>query len=180
MLEDKLLVWKFRHGSKDALGLIYQKYKDDLLALAVALSNDRAVAEDVLHDSFVSFARVVHKLRIRTSLKSYLMSCVANRVRNLGRSKKYQAVELNEASFVSVDTDGPVDAAMTAEQSQRIGSAISELPYEQQEVIMLRLQAGMKFKVIAESLGVSINTAQARYRYGLQKLQSTLNGEMER
>ena len=180
MLEDKLLVWKFRHGSKDALRCIYQKYKDDLLALAVALSNDRGVAEDVVHDVFVSFAQVVHKLRIRTSLKGYLLSCVANRVRNIGRSKKYQAVELNEDNIVIADANGPAVSAMSAEETELIAIAISELSDEQREVVMLRLHAGMKFRAIAESLGVPINTAQARYRYALQKLQSMLNGRLDK
>ena len=180
MLEDKLLVWRFRRGSKEALRCIYQKYKDDLLALAISLSNDRGVAEDVVHDVFVSFAQVVHKLRIRKSLKSYLLSSGANRVRNLGRSKKYQTVELNEDIIVSSDASGPAETVMAAEQTQQIGVAIAELPYEQQEVVMLRLHEGMKLRVIAESLGVPINTAQARYRYALQKLQSVLNGRLDK
>jgi len=180
MLEDKLLVWKFRHGSKESLQRIYEKYKNDLLGLAVALSNDRSVAEDVVHDVFVSFAEGAWKMRIRSSLKGYLLRCVANRVRNMGRAKRYQVVDFDKECIVSVGSEGPADLAITAEESERIGSAISELSYEQQEVIMLRLHAGMKFRSIARSLGISINTAQARYRYGLTKLRSMLNGKIER
>ena len=40
MLEDKILIWKFKCGSKDALCRIYEKYKKDLLKLAIALLND--------------------------------------------------------------------------------------------------------------------------------------------
>ncbi len=39
MLEDRLLVWKLNRGSIEALSRIYEKYKDDLLRLATALSN---------------------------------------------------------------------------------------------------------------------------------------------
>ena len=83
MLEDKLLVWKLKHGSKDALRNIYEKYKDDLLALAVALSNDAHTAEDVVHDVFVAFAEFAARLQLRTNLKGYLLTSIANRVRNL-------------------------------------------------------------------------------------------------
>ena len=62
MLEDKLLVLRFKRGSSDALVSIYQKYKNDLLGLAIALSHDRTIAEDVLHDVFVSFAQRAEKL----------------------------------------------------------------------------------------------------------------------
>ncbi|GAI50984.1 unnamed protein product, partial [marine sediment metagenome] len=40
MIEDKLLIWKFKCGSADALHRIYEKYKDNLLRLATALLND--------------------------------------------------------------------------------------------------------------------------------------------
>ena len=50
MLEGRLLVWKLKHGETGALQPIYEKYKNDLLALAIALSNDMATAEDVVHD----------------------------------------------------------------------------------------------------------------------------------
>ena len=85
MLEDKLLIWKFKHGSDDALRRIYEKYKDDLLALAISLSNDVSLGEDVVHDVFVSFAQMGTRLELRGSLKSYLSTCIANRVRGLRR-----------------------------------------------------------------------------------------------
>ena len=180
MLEDKLLLLKFRRGSPDALRRIYEKYKDELLALAVALSNDRTAAEDALHDVFVSFAQYAERLRLRTSLKSYLSSCIANRVRNLNRAGAERAAQLNEAETIGSDCDGPDGAAMSAELLRRIEQAMAQLPYEQREVIILHLQSGMRFRVIAESQGVSINTIQSRYRYGLGKLRSLLNVEVQK
>lgn len=57
MIEDKLLVWRFNRGDTAALCRIYEKYRDSLLKVAVALLNDRSGAEDVLHDVFVGFAQ---------------------------------------------------------------------------------------------------------------------------
>jgi RNA polymerase sigma-70 factor (ECF subfamily) len=180
MLEDKLLVWKFKRGSSDALRHIYEKYKRDMLALAIALSNDRAVAEDVVHDVFVSFAQFAEKLQLRASLKSYLSSCIANRVRNLKREKTQQAIRLDEAEIIRSDSNGPERLAIASEELYRIEGAMVQLPYEQREVIILHLQGGMRFRAIAHSQGVSINTIQSRYRYGLNKLRSLLNGEVEK
>jgi len=180
MLEDKLLLLKFKRGSPDALRRIYEKYKNDLLALAIALSNDRAAAEDVLHDVFVSFAEYAEKLQLRTSLKSYLSSCVANRVRNLNRTKALRIAQLSRAEAVSSDCDGPDRLATSAELSRRVDEAMEQVPYEQREVIILHLQSGMRFKAIAQSQGVSINTIQSRYRYGLDKLRMLLNGTVEK
>ncbi len=131
MLEDKLLLLKFKRGSPDALRRIYEKYKNDLLALAIALSNDRAAAEDVLHDVFVSFTEYAEKLQLRTSLKSYLSSCVANRVRNMNRVKALRTAQLSRAEAVSSDCDGPDRLAISAERSRRIDQAMEQVPYEQ-------------------------------------------------
>jgi RNA polymerase sigma-70 factor (ECF subfamily) len=180
MLEDKLLVWKLKHGNSDALRHIYEKYKRDLLALAITLSNDRVTAEDVVHDVFVSFAQYAEKLQLRTSLKSYLLSCIANRVRNLHREKCQQAIQLDTAETISSDSDGPEQMAIASEEMQRVGRAMVQLSYEQREVIILHLQGGMRFRAIARSQDVSINTIQSRYRYGLNKLRSLLNGEAEK
>lgn len=180
MLEDKLLLLKFKHGSPDALRRIYEKYKDELLALAVALSNDRTTAEDVLHDVFVSFARYVVKLRLHTSLKSYLSSCIANRIRNLKHAQSQQTVQLNQIENFSKDCDKPDQLAISAELFRQIEHAMAQLPYDQREVIILHLQSGMRFRAIAESQDVSINTIQSRYRYGLDKLRSLLGVEVEK
>jgi len=178
MLQDRLLVWKFKHGSTDALRSIYEKYKNDLLALAIALSNDRLTAEDVVHDVFVSFAQFADKLQLRTSLKAYLSTSVANRLRNLSKAKQLRTVGLDKAEVPGPDCDRPDKLAISAEQHRRISDAMSQLPYSQREVIILHAQGGLKFKTIAKSHGVSINTIQSRYRYGLEKLRTLLNSEM--
>ena len=180
MLEDKLLLWKFKHKSADALRCIYEKYKNDLLALAIALSNNKTIAEDVVHDVFVSFAQSADKLQLRKSLRSYLSTSVANRVRSLGRAKVEQAVQLDSAGIAGPDSARPDRYAISKEQAQRVGSALAELSYKQREVIILHLQSGLKFKEIAKAQGVSINTIQSRYRYGLNKLQSILDGEVKK
>ncbi len=57
MLEDRLLVWKFKRGDRDALCRIYEKYRDDLLRLAISLLSESDAAEDIVHDVFASFIR---------------------------------------------------------------------------------------------------------------------------
>jgi len=178
MLEDKLLIYKLKNGKSLALQRIYEKYKNDLLALALALSNNKAAAEDVVHDVFVSFARIADNLQLRTSLKSYLAASVANRVRNLGREKPEKTAQLNEAEIAAPDISSPERLAISKELTQSIGNALEKISYEQREVIILHLQSGLKFSQIAKSQDVSLNTIQSRYRYGLNKLQAMLDGEV--
>ena len=181
MLEDKVLIWKFKSGSGDALCRIYEKYKKDLLRLATILLNDVNDAEDIVHDVFVSFAQSAETLKLSGNLKSYLLTCVANRARNKNRANQYrQTVGLDEAEPVVSRSKTPEQWMIRSEELRRWSDIMARLPYEQREAIILHLRAGMKFRQIAQSQGVSVNTVKGRYRYGLDRLRSILNGEMEK
>jgi len=178
MIEDKLLIWKFKRGSTDALCRIYEKYKDNLLRLASALLNDSAAAEDIVHDCFVSFAQSSQRLKVSGNLKSYLAVSVANRARNWNQSRQRSATTgLNKASPIVSSLKRPEQWIIYNEQLKQLNNALEQLSYQQREVISMHLQGGMKFKAIAELQGVSINTVQSRYRYGLDKLRTILNSE---
>ena len=178
MLEDKILVFRFNRGSKEALQGIYEKYKDDLLGLAVALSNDVSLAEDVVHDVFVSFAQSVGRFNLTGSLKNYLSTCVANRVRDKYRKRCCSDLSLEAANETSSDMIVPEQSAICNEESQRLINLLTKLPYDQSEVIVLHLHHGLKFRLIAKLQNASINTIRSRYRYGLDKLRYMLDGEV--
>jgi len=179
MLEDRLLIWKFNRGNRDVLRRIYEKYKDDLVTLAAALLNDKNDAEDAVHNVFVSFIKSADRFRLTGSLKGYLATCVANNARNINRARqRHQSIALDTAGAISSDSNRPECSAMFGEELRQLSWSLGKLPYEQREVIILHLYSGMKFKAVAEFQGVSINTIQGRYRYGLDKLRSLLNGEV--
>ena len=178
MLEDKMLFWQLRNGHSDALRRIYVKYSNELLALAICLSDDKTLAEDVVHDVFVSFAERAKQIRLKSSLKGYLLTCTANRVRSLQRTQPKQRVSLEYVDIFLAETNLPDSGLMSAELSEKIANAIAQLPYEQKETLVLHLLSGCKFRELAKSQNVSINTIQSRYRYGLEKLRFLLNGEV--
>jgi RNA polymerase sigma-70 factor (ECF subfamily) len=178
MIDEKILVWRFNRGSKDAFQMIYEKYKDNLLGLAITLLRDRSLAEDVVHDVFVAFAGTTGSFRLSGALKGYLSTCVANAARDRNRLRLCRDVSLEAAEAMDSDSDNPVEYAIDCEQSGRLLQLLGRLPYEQQEVIVLHLHQEMRFKEIAEALGISINTAQSRYRYGLDKLRSIISSKV--
>jgi len=178
MFGDRLLVWRFNRGDPAALCRIYEKYRDSLLKVAAALLNDRSGVEDVLHDVFVDFAQTTGRFRLKGSLKGYLSICVANRARDRNRAmQRRSSVGLEEAMSCPAATDGPEQTAMIRELMTRLNAAMAELSDEQRETIVLHLQSKLPFREIARGRGISINTAMSRYRYGLDKLRSILNGE---
>ena len=158
---------------------IYEVHKDHLLTLARALTGDRSLAEDIVHDVFVAFTRNLPRLKLRTTLRAYLCVAVCNRVRDLVRMRVRQGVEpdMPQAGFgVAASPDA---LAAHAEQAERLRAALLLLPAEQREVVLLRSRAALPFKEIARSQGIGVNTAQARYRYGIDRLRSLMNSELK-
>ena len=181
MLEDKVLIWKYNRGKADVLRRIYVKYKDDLMTLASALLYDKSSAEDVVHDVFMVFIRSCGKLRVTESMKGYLTNCVVNNVRNKNKAgQRRHSNSLEHVLPIASDSNRPDFVAIFDEQSQRLAWALSQLPYQQREVLLLHLYSGLKFRTIAKLGDQSINTVQGQYRYGLSKLRSLLNSEVKK
>lgn len=180
MLEDKLLVLKCRHGSQEALCRLYVKYKDYLLTLATGLVGEQAEAEDVVHDVFVSFAGSVGDFHLTGSLRGYLATCVGNLARDRIRARiRRSNVKAFERSS-TLDADNPADRAAEQEELERLRQALHQIPYQQREAVLLHLRGGLKFREIAKLQGVSIGTLHGRYRYGLDKLRSLMNGKVKK
>jgi RNA polymerase sigma-70 factor (ECF subfamily) len=181
MLEDKILVWKLNCGNTNALSYIYEKYRDDLLRLAIALLNNIVDAEDIVQDVFLNFAESTRHFHLTGSLKGYLATCFANKARNRNLSiRRRKVIELNKTEHVAANPETPDRLIMNFEEMKQISGAIAQLPYQQREAITLHLYGDMKFREIAKLQEVSIKTVQSRYRCGLDKLRSQLNSEVDK
>jgi RNA polymerase sigma-70 factor (ECF subfamily) len=178
MIEDEVLKWRFRRGSREALSRIYEKYVHLLLSIAMGLLNDPQEAEDVVHDVFVSFAKGAGDFELKGSLKAYLATSVVNRVRGRARRERVQQRRMDEPGPLPSDQGGPEEPLVYSERCRRLAEALAELPYEQREVVVLKVKDGMKLKDIARLQGVSISTVNGRYRYGLDKLRALMGSEV--
>jgi RNA polymerase sigma-70 factor, ECF subfamily len=179
ILEDQILVWRCKGGDKDALCRIYEKYEEDLLTMAAHLLGDRAGAEDVLQDVFLRFVESLDKFTLTTSLKAYLSTCVLNRCRDRFRQAgRSRTVPIDSAAEAASAEKTPVQTAIGREELYRVNHALAELPDPQREAVVMHLTGGMKFQAIAQLQDVSVKTVLSRYRYGLDKLRSLLNGEV--
>jgi RNA polymerase sigma-70 factor (ECF subfamily) len=178
MIEDELLKWKFKRGSREALSRIYEKYVNSLLSLAMGLLNDPHEAQDVVQDVFVSFANSAGSFGLRGSLKAYLAKSVVNRARD--RLRRGRALQRRMSKYATAHANaGQADQPLVySERCDRLSRALAELPYEQREAVLLKVKQDMTLKQIAKLQGVSVSTVHGRYRYGLEKLRALLDSEI--
>jgi len=178
LLEDKILIWKLKRGSKAALSRIYEKYRDCLLRIACGLVKQSA-AEDIVHDVFISFVRNRERFELKSSLKNYLATGVVNRARSFYRNKaKKSTIDNEQIELTASEYKGPEQWIIHNEQTKLLNEALEKLSFEQKEAVVLHTQGQLKFRQIAHLQDVSIKTAQSRYRYGVEKLRSLLDGKV--
>jgi len=181
MIEDTLLILRFKRGRPEALRPIYDKYKVELLRLAVVLVGNAHTAEDIVHDVFVRFAQSADRIGLAGSLRSYLITSVVNRVRNHVRdSRRHGETTLDRAELHPSPEPGPPQWAILSEELASLSEALKQLPYEQREAVCCHVEMGMPLRRIAVLQNVSLNTAKGRYRYGIEKLRALLNGKVQR
>jgi RNA polymerase sigma factor (sigma-70 family) len=180
VLEDIRLVWQLKRGDTHALRRIYCKYEHDLLTLAANLLGDINPAEDVLQDVFIRFIESIDSFRLTGSLRGYLAKCTLNRARDyLRKANRLSMVPIEAADSAESLIKGPVQLTITNEQNECVTTVLGELPYEQREVVVLHLQGSLTFREIAHLQNVSAKTTESRYRYGINKLRSILNGQVK-
>jgi RNA polymerase sigma-70 factor (ECF subfamily) len=181
MVEDKLLIFRFEQGRSDALRQIYDKYKIEMLKLSVVLTGDVNIAEDIVHDVFVKFAQSAERIKLIGSLKNYLVTSAINRVRNhLRDSNRRCEISLEGADSITSSEREPYQWAILSERLKLLSEALRQLPYEQREVICFRMEMDMTFSRIAMLQRTSVNTVKGRYRYGINRLRSLLNSEVDK
>lgn len=153
--------WLDQHGP--ALLLFARQYVPSL-----------ADAEDVMQDAFVRFWR--SRQRVRDPL-SYMYTCVRNAASDLRRTnQRRQQREWMAAQHVD---DAWFDTSVVeADRREAIERALSGLPIEQREALVMKMWGGATFRQIGKTMGVSTKTAASRYSRALESLGNTLSEDI--
>lgn len=185
-LDDEQLVNLYREGCNqafDALLMRYDAHIHTYLRYSVA---DEDLVEDLFQEVFIKVMLTIRQGRYSSEgkFKQWISRIAYNLVMDHFRAQKGQLSKLQpigegqeeHAVVRHLRTEEPnVEELMV--QMDLIGElqhSLQALPPEQRQVVQMRFWEGMSFKEIAESTGVSINTALGRMRYALQNLRKHL------
>lgn len=173
-MEDKLLVWRCKQGNADALRRIYEKYRDNLLIIALAVLFEPSEAEDVVQDVFVKFVQRLDEFELRRNLKGFLGVCAANCARDRNKVAR-KNVGIDEIAELSGDNPNVLDDIILNDDTLRLRSALEKLSEEQRQIVILHSRADMSLSKIAKELSLPVNTVKSRYRYAMEKLRKWLD-----
>lgn len=186
-LEDDLHA--YRRGDSEALARIVERTRKPLYRFIFGMVGNAHVAEDVFQDVWLRAVRGLHRYESR-KLLSWLFRIARNRVIDLSRRRKpdfslQQPLgsggsgegEVTLEHFLAGRGGTPSHEAGDRELGERIREALAGLPAEQREVFVLRMEADVPFKTIAELQKVSVNTALGRMHYAVKHLRGALAEE---
>ena len=168
-------------GEKDAAAfeVFYDRHGGVAYSLAYRIVGERAAAEDVTQEAFVSIWRSGARYdRARGSVRSWTLGIVRNRAIDLLRSRSGRTPKLgfdDEAALEQRPAGEFTDTeALRRETAEELRGALGELPGEQSKVIELAYFGGFSHSEIAAMLGLPLGTVKGRMRLGLEKIRGQL------
>ncbi len=178
-MTDEELALAYIDGDNKAFDLLLERTKTKLFTYIVFVVRDRDLADDIFQETFV---KVIIKLQQRKYTNSgkfgaWLVRIAHNVIMDWYREQRAEKIveptEGNDLSNLGGNDllDMNVENHFVNEQVMRdVRKMMNMLPPTQREVVYMRFYQEMSFKEIAETTGVSINTALGRMRYAVLNL----------
>lgn len=180
--DDELVAAYLERSDQRAFGLLVERHQERVYGYLMGMVRDRDVANDLFQETFMRVISAMQRKRGTYLQQGRWLGWVMRIARNAAldhfRSrKKWTDVlgtpEEQEVSYwdrLEDASPGPDEELSWKEDRQWLEQSIARLPATQREVLLLRQEAELTFREIAELTGVSINTALGRMRYALLNL----------
>ena len=180
-LSDSALVSLYIAGNENAFELLVNRHKNKVFTTVLLIVKDTETAEDLLQDTFI---KAIHTMKSgRYNEEGKFSSWICRIAHNLAidffrKEKRSPMINIDDNSNIfntlSFSEESIESIQIKEETHERLRELIQQLPETQKEVLIMRHYADMSFQEIAETTGVSINTALGRMRYALINLRKKM------
>jgi len=181
--DDEKLIGLITQQQEGALAQLYDRYNRLVFSLALAIINDRAVAEEITLDVFMRVWQKAGTYRSDQAKVSTWLTHIARHHaidvlrRQSVRADQYAVNWEDALPHPEVLEDNPQENAELAQQRQRVQAALAQLPEDQKQALMLAYFNGYTQSQIADMLKQPLGTIKTRLRLAIQKLRDFLQEE---
>ena len=174
------LVRRARAGDHDALGELYDRFRDRVARFATGRLGDAEKAEDVTSETFEAMLRGLRGYRPGTDFEAWLFTIAHRRVADhFRRQARRRELRLDEAAAGSLppaggSAGGPEEAVLAAERRAEVAVAFRRLRPDQQEVLALRVLGGLLAAQVGEVVGKSEGAVRVAQHRALLDLRSAI------
>jgi len=176
---------RFCNGDEKAFSALYDRHAPQLEVFLRRFVRDRALAEDLLQTTFLSFVRARGRYVATAGVRAWLYAIAANagrdalRRRGARREDPFDADSLYLASNTRAADDSSLWSSPSFSMSdpnlaRAVGEALQQLPADQREAVLLHKLQGLSFPEVATALGTSVGAAKVRAHRGYQRLRVLL------
>ena len=174
-MTDPDIIPQIARGNKNAFESLFKSHYANLCGYAVKYVWEIDQAEEIVQDLFFNLWNKRNDLYISSSVESYLFRAVRNACLNYLKHKKIRdnyvtAVQESYSPGLGLD-DNPVE---TLELQKKIDESIESMPTERKKIFLLSRYDGLKYKEIADKLGISVKTVEAQMGKALKYLREEL------
>ena len=162
-------------GSIKDYEVLFKLHYKNLCAYAYLFLKDSDVSEDTVQEVFFKLWRNRESVQIDSSIKSYLFRAVRNGCMNvIEHNKVREGYRESSVRGHEQDQQSNFDQAIVNELEQKINESINLLPTERRKIFIMSRYEGLKYREIAEELGISIKTVENQMYQALKFLRENL------
>ena len=175
---DDLLMLAWVGGDAAAFEILYARHRGPLYRFLLRQVRNQALADEFFQDVWQRVIAARAGWKPEAAFATWLFRIAHNRLNDHWRAAKHRPMapeDGDERAARVPDPSTPERELSDFEQRRRLQLAMEELPEEQREVLILRLEQELNLEEIGAITGVGRETVKSRLRYAMDKLRQRLN-----
>jgi len=173
MDSDSALVMSIGTGDKTAFRDLVERHKKSAYSIALGLVGNKDDAYDISQEAFLRVYKSAKTFDKTQPFQPWFYTIIANLSRTwLKRrtSRDHRMVDLDDASYLLVSDDDPEATLVRKEQISRLRTALTQLSFDDREIIVLQHFRNLSYDEIATMLEIPRGTVMSRLYYARKRL----------
>jgi RNA polymerase sigma-70 factor (ECF subfamily) len=187
---DEDLLTRFRRGQREAFGVMVRRYERELYGYLRRYLGDASLADDVFQNTFLQLYTKCGQYEPGRPVRPWLYTIATHQaIDALRRNGRHQAVSLHQEreelpngevhsllELLESRGPGPMDQVQGVERRELVRSSVEQLPDFLRQVVLLAYYQGLKYREIADVLGIPVGTVKSRLHAALVRLHEQWSG----
>ncbi len=157
-----------------ALARLVERHHSLLLGFLYRMTGDRALAEDLVQETFVRVLRGIRQYDYPRPFKPWLYSIATHLARDHYKRAEMRYTVLMLEDAAEEEMDAPEERLLLDGAARQVAVAITQLPDHQREAVVLRYYQELSLAEIAEMMQVPVGTVKSRLSLGLKRLREVV------
>lgn len=174
-ITDQALMLAVRDGDLDKLGVLFERHHRRLFNFLLRLTGSRQLSEDLVQEVFVRILKYRQSYRGENQFTTWMFQVARNaRIDHARQSPAQNADDGQGLWDIPCPSPTPAENAEQQERMRILLNALSQLPEERREILLLRGFQGLKFEEIAQVLDCPVNTVKWRAFKAIRELRTSV------